>query len=45
LLRVGRVPNIVVKTLNALEAAGLEEHLLTIGTHALYAFESACGVR
>jgi hypothetical protein len=44
-LRVGRVPNIVVKTLNALEAAGLEEHFLTIGTHALYAFESACGVR
>jgi hypothetical protein len=44
-LRVGRVPNIVVKTLNALEAAGLEDHFLTIGTHALYAFESACGVR
>ena len=44
-LRVGRVPGIVVKTLNALEAAGLHEHFMTIGTHALYAFESACGVR
>ena len=44
-LRVGRVPNIVVKTLNALEVAGLEDHFLTIGTHALYAYESACGVR
>jgi hypothetical protein len=44
-LRVGRVPSIVVKTLNALRDAGLHEHFLTIGTHALYAFESACGVR
>ena len=44
-LRVGRVPNIVVKVLNALEAAGLDRHFMTIGTHALYAYESACGVR
>lgn len=44
-LRVGRVPGIVVKTLNALEAVGLQDHFMTIGTHALYAFESACGVR
>lgn len=44
-LRVGRVPFIVVKTLNALQDAGLEDHFLTIGTHALYAYESACGVR
>lgn len=44
-LRVGRVPSIVVKTLNALEDAGLQDHFLTIGTHALYAYESACGVR
>lgn len=44
-LRVGRVPGIVIKTLNALEAAGLQEHFITIGTHALYAFEAACGVR
>ena len=44
-LRVGRVPGIVVKTLNALEAAGLQDHFMTIGTHALYAYESACGIR
>jgi hypothetical protein len=44
-LRVGRVPGIVVKTLNALAAAGLEDHFVTIGTHSLYAYESACGVR
>jgi hypothetical protein len=44
-LRVGRVPGIVIKTLNALEAAGLQDHFITIGTHALYAFEAACGVR
>jgi hypothetical protein len=44
-LRVGRVPAIVIKTLNALEAAGLQDHFMTIGTHALYAYESACGVR
>lgn len=44
-LRVGRVPAIVVKALNALQDAGLHEHFLTIGTHALYAYESACGVR
>ena len=44
-LRVGRVPNIVVKTLNALEACGLDSHFRTIGTHALYAYETACAVR
>lgn len=44
-LRVGRVPGIVIKTLNALQAAGLQEHFMTIGTHSLYAYESACGVR
>ncbi|MHB1249286.1 MAG: GSU2403 family nucleotidyltransferase fold protein [Polaromonas sp.] len=44
-LRVGRVPNVVVDTLNALANAGLAQHFLTVGTHALYAFETACGVR
>lgn len=44
-LRVGRVPNIVVKTLNALEEAGLQDYFMTIGTHCLYAYESACGIR
>lgn len=44
-LRVGRVPSVVVKTLNAIARAGLQDHFITIGTHALYAYESACGVR
>lgn len=44
-LRVGRVPNVVVDTLNALAQAGLQEHFLTVGTHALYAYETAAGVR
>ena len=44
-LRVGRVPNVVIDTLNALARAGLQEHFLTVGTHALWAYETACGVR
>ncbi len=44
-LRIGRVPNLVVETLNALASAGLQTHFLTVGTHALYAYETACGVR
>lgn len=44
-LRIGRVPNVVVDTLNALAQAGLQSHFLTVGTHALYAYETACGVR
>jgi hypothetical protein len=44
-LRVGRVPNVVVGTLQALAQAGLHEHFLTVGTHALYAYETAAGVR
>ena len=44
-LRVGRVPNVVVDILNALAQAKLQAHFVTVGTHALYAFETACGVR
>ena len=44
-LRVGRVPKIVVDVLNVLEKAGLQENFTVVGTHALYAYESACGVR
>lgn len=44
-LRVGRVPVVVVDVLNAIEKAGLSQYVLTVGTHALYAYESACGVR
>jgi len=43
--RVGRVPNIVVGVLNALAKAGVDVHFLVVGTHALYAFEAAAGVR
>jgi hypothetical protein len=44
-LRVGRVPNVVVGVLNALESIGLQEHFMVVGTHALYAYETAAGVR
>ncbi|OGB29053.1 MAG: hypothetical protein A3F78_19620 [Burkholderiales bacterium RIFCSPLOWO2_12_FULL_61_40] len=44
-LRVGRVPNVVVGVINALENMGVQEHFLVVGTHALYAYESAAGVR
>jgi hypothetical protein len=43
--RVGRVPNIVIGVINALENAGVQEHFMVVGTHALYAFEMAAGVR
>lgn len=42
---VGRVPNVVVDTLLALDKAGLAKHFLVVGTHALYAYEAAAGVR
>ncbi|WP_036595290.1 GSU2403 family nucleotidyltransferase fold protein [Ottowia thiooxydans] len=44
-LRVGRVPRIVTGVLAVLEAAGLQENFTVVGTHSLYAYESACGVR
>ena len=44
-LRLGRVPNIVVATLKALQERDLLEHFTVVGTHALYAYETACGVR
>ena len=44
-LKVGRAPEIVVKLLNAVRDAGLEQYFLVVGTHALYAYEAAAGVR
>lgn len=44
-LRVGRAPKLLIDVLNALEAAELSDHFTVVGTHALYAYESACGVR
>lgn len=42
---VGRTPQIVIDVLNAIEKAGIAEQFLTIGTHAIYAYEAAAGVR
>ena len=44
-LRVGRAPRLLIDTINRLEQAGIGEHFCVVGTHALYAFEAACGVR
>lgn len=41
---VGRAPVVVVRTLAALEEADLSDHFMVIGTHALYAYETAAGV-
>jgi len=42
---VGRTPNIVVGILQQLQRAGIADQFITVGTHALYAYESMCGVR
>ena len=42
---VGRAPNVIVKVLEALRKAGLSSQFLTVGTNAIYAYESASGVR
>lgn len=42
---VGRTPNVVVAILQELHRAKIAEQFLTVGTHALYAYESFCGVR
>lgn len=44
-LHVGRAPAIVVDILNILANAGLSDYFTVVGTHALYAFEMAAGVR
>lgn len=44
-LFVGRAPQILVDILNVLARAGLAEHFVVVGTHALYAYEAAAGVR
>lgn len=44
-LKVGRVPSPVLSVLDAIEDAGLGEHFVVVGTHALYAYETAAGVR
>jgi hypothetical protein len=44
-LRVGRMPNIAVAILGRLADAGLSDYFKVVGTHALYAYEAAAGVR
>ena len=44
-LRVGRVDPLVVALLNRLTSTHLSEHFRVVGTHALYAYEAAAGVR
>ena len=44
-LRVGRVDPLVIALLNRLRSTKLDEHFRVVGTHALYAYEAAAGVR
>jgi hypothetical protein len=44
-LRVGRMPGIAVAILSRLANAGLDEYFSVVGTHALYAYEAAAGLR
>jgi hypothetical protein len=44
-LFVGRAPQILVDILNRLFLSGIAEHFTVVGTHALYAYEAAAGVR
>jgi len=42
---VGRAPEILVAILNKLSASGLADYFTVIGTHSLYAYEAAAGIR
>lgn len=44
-LQIGRAPNLVVKLLNILSENNLLPYFTVIGTFALYAYESAAGIR
>lgn len=44
-LKAGRTPNLAVALLNVLDDAGLSPHFTVVGTHALYAYETAAMVR
>ncbi|MGH8336685.1 MAG: GSU2403 family nucleotidyltransferase fold protein, partial [Gammaproteobacteria bacterium] len=44
-LRVGRVDPLAVALLNRLASTQLSAHFRVVGTHALYAYEAAAGVR
>jgi hypothetical protein len=44
-LKAGRTPSVVIALLQALHDAGLSQHFRVVGTHALYAYETAASVR
>lgn len=44
-LFVGRMDDKIIDILNGLHAAGLEDNFTVVGTNALYAYETAAGVR
>jgi len=44
-LKAGRTPDLAVSLLRTLENAGFGPHFTVVGTHALYAYETAAGVR
>lgn len=44
-LRVGRTPDLLVDVLNVLARTGVAQHFLIVGTNALYAYETAAGMR
>jgi hypothetical protein len=44
-LRVGRTPDTLVEVLNAMMRYGVSSHVLVVGTQALFAYETAAGVR
>ena len=44
-LRVGRTPDILIDVLNVMMRFGVEQHFLVVGTHTLFAYETAAGVR
>ena len=44
-LRVGHAPKLLVDILSKIFKAGLSEYFTVVGTHALYGYEAAAGVR
>lgn len=44
-LMVGRSPQMLVDILNLFAKVGIAEHFITVGTNAIYAYETAAGVR
>jgi hypothetical protein len=42
---VGRAPQILIDILNVFSRAGISEHFRVVGTHAVYGYEAAAGVR